>query len=147
MDIKEKAAYIKGLADGYELDKSGKEGRIISEMLDLIGTLAERICELESECGELREYIEEIDEDLGAVEDDLYLDDGEDDDFEERFDNDFEDDDDSGYDEFECPACGETICVDDSIALEDVICPSCGEKIGDIEICDGDCSECEGCEE
>lgn len=146
MDIREKAAYIKGLAEGLDVNATTKEGRVILEMLDLISTLSERVSELENTCNELQEYIEEIDEDLGLVEDDLYLEEEEDDEFEEAFENDFEDDD-SGYDEFECPACGEIICVDDSLALEDVICPACGEKIGDIEICDGDCSECEGCDE
>ena len=36
MGISEKAAYINGLFDGYEIDKSTKEGKIISEMLVLL---------------------------------------------------------------------------------------------------------------
>ena len=32
MGITENAAYIKGLFDGYEIDKNSKEGKIISEM-------------------------------------------------------------------------------------------------------------------
>ena len=32
MDIRENAAYIKGLADGYEIDKETKEGKIISSI-------------------------------------------------------------------------------------------------------------------
>ena len=148
MDIKENAAYIKGLCDGYELDKTSKEGKILSEMLELMGTMAERITDLEAECAELREYIEEIDEDLGAVEDDMYLDDEDnyDGDFEEDFDNDFETDDYSGYEELVCPSCGEIICVDENLEIADIACPACGEKLGDIELCDGNCSSCEGCE-
>lgn len=149
MDIKETAAYIKGLSDGYELNKDSKEGKVISAMLDLMEKMAERITDLEEECVELRDYIEEIDEDLGNVEEDLYFTDGEDEvdeEFEDEFDNDFIDDD-SGYDELICPSCGETICVDETLELADVVCPACGEKLGDIELCDGDCDSCEGCEE
>ena len=144
MDIRENAAYLKGLCDGYELDKDSKEGKVISAMLDLMQRMAERIDDLEAECVELRDYIEEIDEDLGAVEEDLYLDDEDyDEDFERDFDDDFEYDEESGYDEFVCPSCGEVICVDESLELAEVVCPACGEKLGDIELCDGDCESCD----
>ena len=147
MTVSEKAAYIKGLFDGYEISKDSKEGRVLSEMLDLIGKMSERICDLEQTCVELHDYIEELDHDLGSVEEDLYLTDGEDDEFEEEFENDFEDSD-SGYDEIVCPGCGEVVCVDDSVELSEVICPACGESFGDIELCDGDCDGCtEDCSE
>ena len=35
MDICEKIAYIKGLADGLELDTDSKEGKIIAAIVDL----------------------------------------------------------------------------------------------------------------
>ena len=148
MDIMEKAAYLKGLTEGYELDKNPKEGKVLTELLDLVSMMAERIVALENECAELREYIEEIDNDLGLVEDDLYLDDEDsyDEEYENDFDNDFEDDD-SGYDEIECPSCGEIICVDETLELSEVVCPACGEKLGDVELCDGNCSSCTSCDE
>lgn len=147
MEIKSNAAYIKGLAEGLGLNNDTKEGKVICALIDLVSDMAEKINDLESECAELREYIEEIDGDLGLVEDDLYLDGSEDDnydsDFEDDFDNDFEDDN-SGYDEFVCPACGEIICVDENLDIADISCPACGEKLGDIEICDGNCGDCDG---
>ena len=150
MDIKSNAAYIKGLAEGYGINTESNEGKVIAALIDLVNDMAEKIDELESECAELREYIEEIDEDLGLVEDDIYLDEEEDaydSEFEDDFDNDFEAED-SGYDEFVCPACGEIICVDETLDIAEVSCPACGEKLGDIEVCDGNCSECEGsCED
>ena len=151
MDIKSNAAYIKGLAEGYGVDSESKEGKVICALIDLVNDMADKIYELEAECSELREYIEEIDGDLGLVEDDLYLEENEDDaydsEFEDDFDNDFETDD-SGYDEFVCPACGEIICVDENLEIAEVSCPACGEKLGDIELCDGNCSECDGsCED
>ena len=149
MDIKANASYIKGLAEGYELSEDSKEGKVIAKMLELLEAMAERVEDLEAENAELREYIEEIDEDLGLLEDDFYLDE-EDEAFDEEFENDFDNDfenDDSGYDEFVCPSCGEIICVDETLEIADVVCPACGEKLGDIELCDGDCSSCGGCED
>ena len=148
MDIKENAAYLKGLFEGYEIDSTKKEGKIIAGLLDMVSQLAEEVDALSSECAELRDYIEELDEDLGAVEEELYFTDEEedcDDDYDEDFEDDFMDDfdDDSGYDELVCPACGEVICVEESVDLETVACPACGEKFGDIEICDGDCDNCD----
>ena len=35
------------------------------------------------------------------------------------------------------------ICFDESLAGQDITCPACGEKITDIEICDGNCDECD----
>ena len=146
MDIKEQAAYLKGLYDmvklGDEQKCDPKVDKIVSAIIDLMMDMSESVTALEAECAELREYIEEIDEDLGNVEEDLYFDDEDDD---EDYDDDL--DDDSGYDEVVCPACGETICVDESLDLEDVVCPACGQALGDIDICDGNCAGCkEDCE-
>ena len=143
MGISEKAAYINGLFDGYEIDKSTKEGKIISEMLVLLSDMADKINALEADNKELHEYVEELDHDLGAVEEDLYFDDEDEyDDYDDLNDDEDFEMDDSEYYEVECPSCGEIVCFDDSLDLEDVSCPACGEKIGDIEICDGNCGCC-----
>ena len=68
MTLNERAAYVQGLFEGYGIDSKEKEGRILSEMLSLISDMADKIGALESECAELRDYIEELDEDLGFVE-------------------------------------------------------------------------------
>lgn len=139
MGITEKAAYIKGLFEGYELDATSKEGKIIGEMLTLISDMADKIAALEADNKELHEYVEELDQDLGAVEEDLYFDEG---DLDEDYD-DFDDEDECEYFEMECPSCGEIVCFDESLAGQDITCPACGEKITDIEICDGNCDECD----
>ena len=149
MGISEHAAYIKGLFDGYELDKSSKEGRIISEMLTLMADMADKIKALEADNKELHEYVEELDHDLGEVEEEVYFyDDDEDyDDYDDLNDGEDYDGEDGEYYEIECPSCGEIVCFDDSLEVEDLVCPACGEKIGDIEICDGNCADCdEDCE-
>ena len=139
MNINENAAYLKGLFDGSDLDKNSKEVKIIGEMLELMSKMASRISDLEADNAELREYIEEIDEDLGEVEEEVYFTD-EEDEYDELDDEDY---DDSEYYELECPNCGETVCFDDSLDPDELVCPACGEKVGDVELCDGDCDSCD----
>ena len=143
MELKEKAAYLNGLADGLEYDKSTKEGKLIAALIDLVGELAaavqahdEDLDEVVEELEDMREYIEEIDEDLSDVED--YLDaELEDEDYEDYEDDedDFDDEDwlddedvDGDFYEVTCPSCGEAICFDESVEPENLTCPACGEK-------------------
>ena len=51
MDIRENAAYIKGLSDGLELDLTTKEGKLINALIELTQKMAERIDELEDLVG------------------------------------------------------------------------------------------------
>lgn len=131
MTLNEKAAYIKGLAEGLELDAKSKEGKIIAALLDLVTDMAQSVSDLEEDVEYLNDYIEEIDEDLGEVEEILVEDDECDcDDCDCTCDDcdcdcELEDED---FFEIDCPSCGETVCFDDSIDPEDLICPACGEK-------------------
>ena len=132
MTLNEKAAYIKGLADGLDLDKTTKEGKLIAALIDIVGELTDAIYDIDEDLDTLNDYIEEIDEDLGSVEELLYDCDDEDDDFECDGDCDCCDEDcDFGDDDFfeiECPSCGEVVCFDGTIDPEELACPACGEK-------------------
>ncbi len=143
MNLTEKAAYIKGLAEGLDYDKTTKEGKILSSLLDLVGDMTaelasvkEDIAEIDEDLEYLDEYVEELDDDLQAVED--YLD-GEcdEDDEDDICDGDCENCDgcecgDEDYYEIVCPSCGETVCFDQELDPENLICPACGEKFGCI---------------
>ena len=48
MDICEKIAYIKGLAEGLALDETTKEGKILSAIIDLLGDITEEICDIDT---------------------------------------------------------------------------------------------------
>ena len=130
----EKAAYLKGLAEGLELDESKKETKLIKALIDLVDDLAFSISELEDAFNDLADQVDEIDEDLAMVEDDVY-DDGECDgdcdscDCEDCEDCDCFEDDDCYY-EVTCPTCNETICLNEDM-LEDgeIECPNCGENL------------------
>ena len=144
MGISENAAYIKGLFEGYELDKTSKEGRIISELITLVSDMADKINALEADNKELHEYVEELDHDLGEVEEEVYFFDEEEyDDYDDLNDDEDYEGEDGDFYEIECPSCGDIVCFDESLSIEELVCPACGEKIGDIEICDGDCANCE----
>ena len=132
MSIMEKAAYIKGLSDGLELDKSTKEGKLIAALIDLVSDMAEEIECLGEDVDTALDYCEELDEDLGAVEATLLDEDYDDECCDCDCDCcddccDFEDDDEE-YFEVECPSCGETVCFDGTIDPEELACPACGEK-------------------
>ncbi len=136
MTLSERAAYIQGLADGLELDESTKEGKLLAAIIDLVGDMADEIGAIVEDVDTLNDYIEEIDEDLGSVEEILYEDECDCDcDCEcDECDGNCDDCDldcelaDEEYFEVECPSCGEVICFDGSIDPEELACPACGEK-------------------
>ena len=80
MNITEKSAYIKGLAEGLALDAAKPETKVIHALLDLVADLSAKVTELEEEVETLNDYLDELDEDLGFVEDLVYDDDDDDDD-------------------------------------------------------------------
>ena len=47
MTLSEKCAYIKGLAEGMELSKESKEGKILNELLDLMSDVTAAIANLQ----------------------------------------------------------------------------------------------------
>ena len=138
MDICEKVAYIKGLAEGLSLDESTKEGKILAAVIDLLGDITEEICDIEDACDDMSEQIDAVDEDLSNVEDIVYGEDCCDDDC------DCCDDEDDDLYEIECPACHDTIYLDESM-LEDegMKCPNCGTEL-EFDF-DCDCDDCHDC--
>jgi hypothetical protein len=136
MTLTEKASYLKGLAEGMELDNSDKQSKLILAMLDVIDDMSMTISDLEDTCAELSEQLDAVDEDLASVEDDLYDDDDDD------CDCCCGDDDD--YYEVECPECHDTICLDEDMIDEgSITCPNCGTELEfDFSECDDDCDCC-----
>lgn len=157
MTVIEKVAYLRGLADGLKLTDTTAEGKVLLNVIEVLDDLALSVTDLEDAVEELGEVVDAIDDDLQDVEDALYEEDDEDEDY------DFDEDDDYGlddYDEFDdedeplyevkCPTCGDTICVDESMLCEgEIDCPNCGEKLefdlDDLD-CEGDCEGCTGCD-
>ena len=141
MTISEKAAYLKGLMDGLDLDTDKAEGKLISAIVELMGDVTRKLTDVENTTIAISDELDEIEEDLDAIED--YILDEEDDeydDYEDDFD-DYDDDDeyeDEGFDygdedstiyEVKC-TCGNIINFDEETLEEgSIICDNCGETL------------------
>ena len=128
MEIIEKVAYLKGLAEGMELDTGKKEGKLLAAIIDLLEDIALEIEDIEDEQAELADGLDAVSDDLEDVED-LVFEDWDEDDDEDEYEEDELDEDEDCY-ATTCPTCEETIYFDESILDEgEVICPNCGEKL------------------
>ena len=142
MTICEKAAYLKGLMDGLNLDTEKAEGKMISAIVDLLGDVTRRLTDVEETTIAISDELDEIEEDLDAIEDYILDEDEDEDDFDDFLDDeddfDEEDYDDEGFDfgdedsiiyEVEC-ACGEVINFDEeTLEKGSMKCPKCGELL------------------
>ena len=72
MEILEKVAYLKGLAEGLSLDKESKEGKLISVIIDLLDDMALEMQDLRDEQCEIEEGLDAVSDDLSDVESFLY---------------------------------------------------------------------------
>ncbi len=131
MNIKENSSYIKGLLEGLSIDSTKPEGKIISALVDIIDKMAAEIEDMKDEIDTCNDYIEEIDEDLGFLEEIVY------EDVDDECDCCCDDECDCDEDECDCCDCGgefyETVCdgcgekyyFDEDADPDDVVCPSC----------------------
>lgn len=150
MNLTEKIAYIKGLAEGLNLDESKPEVKVINAIVDLLDDMAYSVADMEELYDELSAQVDEIDQDLADVESDVY--DDEDCDCCDCCDD--EDEEDPFY-EVTCGACGQTLNVSEDVLLEgEIECPNCGELLefdfsdlfDEDGCCDHDCT-CGCCSE
>lgn len=122
MTISEKVAYLKGLAEGLNLDtEKSKEGKLISVMIGILEEIGLSIEDLEENTQALGEEIDVLSDDLSDVED-VAFDEDED---EDEDDEDYDDD----WFEVECPTCEEPLVIDDKALADGMIqCPNCHDK-------------------
>ena len=127
MEITEKVAYLKGLAEGMELDTGKKEGKLLAAIIDVLEDIALELVDMQEAQEELGDGLDAVSDDLEDVEDLLFGEDDEEGEAEYELDDLGEDEDCYAT---TCPTCEETIYFDESV-LEDgeVICPNCGEKL------------------
>ena len=148
MTIKEKIAYLEGLAEGMAVDAT-ENGKLFAAIIDIFSDIADEIDELNENALDIGDELDAISDDLAEVEDFLLEDDYDmdDEDFDFDFDeDDYEDEDDvnlcdlcgKGNATFKidvkCPECNAEIELDDeAIANESVNCPVCSKEI-ELEI-------------
>ena len=114
MSLAEKMGYLRGLADGMNLDGAqDQQGKLLSALVDVVEELAEQTAANEEAAKELSAQLEELTESLDVLET-LVVDS-------------FEDEEDE-Y-EVECPNCGGAILLDGETLESGVVtCPSCEKK-------------------
>jgi len=124
--LKERVAYLKGLAEGMQINDSTKEGKLLKAIIEVLDDMALAVDDVEEVQERLSEQIDNIDEDLAEIERLMF------------------DEDDEGYvGEFECPYCNETFTVTEDMLegkSDKVECPNCHKEI-DVEW-ECDCDEC-----
>ena len=143
MTINEKAAYLKGLMEGLQLDTEKAEGKMIAAIVDLLGDVTKKLTNVEDTTIAISDELDEIEEDLDAIED-FIMDEEEDEDYEDEYDDDdFEDFDDDDYDEegfdfgdedttiYEVKCiCGNVIAFDEeTLEAGSIVCDECGETL------------------
>ena len=141
MTITERAAYLKGLMDGLQLDTEKAEGKMIASIVDLLGDVTKRLSDVEETTIAISDELDEIEEDLDAIEDYILDEDEDEEDWDdEEWDEEDEDEDwdEEGFDfgdedsiiyEVEC-ACGERIAFDEeTLEAGSMTCPNCGELL------------------
>ena len=120
MEISEKVAYLKGLAEGLALDTETKEGKLIAAIIDVLDEMSIRFEDIDDNLVDLEDGLDAVSDDLSEVEEALY----------EMDDDDEELDDDAEYFETTCPVCQEEIVfAEDTLDSGEIRCPNCGEKL------------------
>ena len=74
MNLNEKIAYIRGLAEGLNLDQSKDEVKVLNAIIELLDDMSYTVTQMEDLYDELSEQIDAVDEDLSYLEDDFYED-------------------------------------------------------------------------
>jgi len=131
------------LMEGLNLDTDEAEGKLIAAIVELMGDVTKKLTDVENTTIAISDELDEIEEDLDAIED--YILDEEDDDYEDD-DYDFDDDDDYDDEDFEDEGfdygdedsiiyevkctCGNIINFDEETLEEgSIICDQCGETL------------------
>ena len=143
MTISEKSAYLKGLMDGLKLDTASDEGKMIAAIVDLLGDLTRKVSDIEETTIAISDELDEIEEDLDAIEDYILDEDEDEDDWDDDDDDDWDEDDEDDEDEdedfdlgdeetiyeVEC-SCGNIIDFDEeTLEQGSIVCPKCGETL------------------
>ena len=120
-DLTDRAAYLRGLAEGMNLDKDKSENRLMLEMLSVMEEMAQKLSEMDADISELDEYVESIDADLNDMEEAFFSD-----------DDLYDEEEDSAFDEkeelsFDCPHCGNPMRLkaSDIDFDQSPVCPKC----------------------
>lgn len=128
----EKVAYLKGLAEGLGIEAGSKEGKLLNAVIDVLEDLAYDLDELTETVNDIGDDLDELYDEVDDITDYLVDDEDYDDDDEDEDDDgdEYWDDEEPVFYEVTCPACDNTITIDEDVLLTGAIaCPNCGETL------------------
>lgn len=148
-DLRERIAYLQGLAEGLKFEEGKEEAKVLKQMIDILSDLIDKVEEVQAAQEDLEDYLESIDEDLYGDEDEteeddeeLEIENGEDEDETEvEIEDEDEEDDELGstseeelnYVEVECKNCHDIICFEEDLLYDDdiieITCPNCNQVV------------------
>ncbi len=136
-NVTDRVAYLKGLAEGMNLDKEKNTHKLLLEIISALDEISQAVTLVADAQEELNEYVESIDDDLADLEDVLFGDeacDGDCDGCDGCEDENEDEDDDFDEDElitYNCPHCGKELSfyVSEIEFDEDTPCPACGKPV------------------
>lgn len=117
--LKERVAYLKGLAEGMQISDATNEGKLLKAIIDVLEDFSLTVDDVEEIQDQLSEQVDNIDEDLAEVERMVFEDEN-------------EEDEDIYFKEIECPHCGEEIEIDADMIDDEgdtIECPNCHKEI------------------
>lgn len=147
-----KVAFLRGMAEGMDLKADSAQNKLILRLLETLEEMADEIDDLKDRQDELEQIVDEIDSNLGDVEEALFTDEEDEDEdcdcgcghhhhshgaWEEEEDEDDQEEDggedQEGMDfiEYECPHCHTGVYYDqEAFDLEEEhLCPQCGKEL------------------
>ncbi len=142
MELTERVAYLRGLAEGMKLDTNTNEGKLISVIIDILEDVALEIADINENALDIGEELDALSSDLADVEEYLC---------------ECEDDDDCdcccGDDDCDCDCCCDDddcdcdcCCDEDEPCFYEVVCPQCGDELAldedVLELGSIDCPNC-----
>jgi formylmethanofuran dehydrogenase subunit E len=112
--MKEKISYMKGLIEGLKSESDSKEMKILIAIGEILSEIADSLQEIKEKLNTMNDYIEEIDRDLGELEEYVYSE--------------------GTQTTIECPYCGEIFsCEKRENGDEEIFCPVCHRAIINLE--------------
>ena len=135
--ISEKVAYLKGLAEGLKVNGETPEGKLLTEIINVLGSISDEFESYDEAQDELYDKVFEL-------EDEVYGDCcGEDD--EDGCCCGRECDEDEEF-TIKCPTCNQEffLTYEDLESEDDITCPYCNQEIELDLSCGEDCSNCGG---
>ena len=130
--LTDRISYLKGMAAGMKLNMDKDTNKLLMEVMNVMGEMAEEMAAMTEAHNDLNEYVESIDDDLADLEETLF---GEEDgEIDEEMAAEDDDEDEFGEDDlivYACPHCGHEIefHASDVDFDEDYLCPECQKPI------------------